>query len=178
MLFRHIPASVFAPQANQLLQASQPTRAPKSKPSTPTPTASQSKVDVEGSQDKASRVVSFEAGMSAKDYIEEFYMLVPQKTDESDDISAREYAGINGQALTRQALSFVQNFICNALDACMDDYTKAHTDARTLRSMIQNACKILAILSKYQAPSTIQGYFSGTWLEKMRTASCKVRIKR
>ncbi|KAG0261587.1 hypothetical protein BG011_000876 [Mortierella polycephala] len=175
MLFRHIPASVFAPQANQLLQASQPTRAPKSKPSTPTPTASQSKVDVEGSQDKASRVVSFEVGMSAKDYIEEFYMLVPQKADESDDISAREYAGINGQALTRQALSFVQNFICNALDACMDDYTKAHTDARTLRSMIQNACKILSILSKYQAPSTIQGYFSGLWLEKMRTASCKAR---
>ncbi|KAF9186710.1 hypothetical protein BGZ51_001791 [Haplosporangium sp. Z 767] len=175
MLFRHIPASVFASQANQPLQASQPTRAPKSKPSTPTPTASQSKVDIERSQNKASRVVSFEAGMSAKDYIEEFYMLVPQKVDESDDISAREYAGINGQALTQQALSFVQNFICNALDACMDDHTKVHTDARTLRSMIQNACKILSILSKYQAPSTVQGYFSGLWLEKMRTASCKAR---
>ncbi|KAG9326517.1 hypothetical protein KVV02_007666 [Mortierella alpina] len=170
MLFRHIPASVFAPQTNQLVQGSQPSRAPKSKSSTPTPSASQGKAD---QANKAAKIVAFESGMSAKDYIEEFYMLQPQKTDEPQDVSAREYAGINGQILTQEALSLVQNFIGSVLQEAMNDEEGVHT--RTSRAMIQKACKILSILSKHQSPpSNSQGYFSGFWLEQMRTASCKV----
>ncbi|KAG0208460.1 hypothetical protein BGX28_000598 [Mortierella sp. GBA30] len=163
MLFRHIPASVFAPQTNQMAQGSQPTRAPKSKPSTPTPSAA---------QNKAIKIVSFEAGMSAKEYIEEFYMLQPQKADELQDASAREYAGISGMVLTQQALAFVQTFIGKVLQACMAE-SRTHTP--TLRTMVQRSCKILSILSKNQSPPvTLQDYFSGLWLEQMRTASSKV----
>ncbi|KAG0365844.1 hypothetical protein BGZ54_006153 [Gamsiella multidivaricata] len=173
MLFRHIPASVFAPLTPQVLQAAQPTRAPKSKPSTPTPAAAQSKAENGGNQQGTSKIVSFEPGMSAKDYIEEFYMLLPQESDGSDVSTSKEYAGIKGQTLTQQALSFIQSFICNALDVCMNDITKTHT--QILRAMIQKACKIVLILSKYQVPpATPEDYFSGLWLEKMRTACCKV----
>ena len=169
MLFRHIPASVFAPQANQLLQAPQPTRTSKSKPSTPVPAPS--KGESTGPSPASTKVISFEPGMSAKDYIEEFYMLVPQKTDESD-AATKEYAGINGQALRQQALTITQNFISNILDSCMDGDSRTHI--RTLRSMIQKSCKILSILSRYQTPSSPQDYFSGPWLDKMRLACYKV----
>ncbi|KAF9398703.1 hypothetical protein BGX21_007403 [Mortierella sp. AD011] len=171
MLFRHIPASVFAPQAvAQLLQPAQPTRAPKSKPSTPTPTAAQNKSENVSNQQGATKIVSFDPHMSAKDYIEEFYMLQPQKScDDEDNSTAKEYAGIRGEVLTQQALLSTQNFIRNALDVCIKDTYKVNT--QTLRAMIQKACKILLILSKYQAPpSTPEGYFSGLWLEKMRSA--------
>ncbi|KAF9924707.1 hypothetical protein FBU30_005377 [Linnemannia zychae] len=164
MLFRHIPASVFAPQANQLLQASQPTRAPKSKPSTPVPTSNK------GDNNVSSKIISFEPGMSAKDYIEEFYMLVPQKAEEADS-PIKEYAGINGQALSQQALTIIQNFISNILDACMAD--DARTNIRTLRTMIQKSCKVLSILSRYQTPNSPQDYFTGLWLDKMRLACYK-----
>ncbi|KAF9137838.1 hypothetical protein BGX30_009855 [Mortierella sp. GBA39] len=167
MLFRHIPASVFAPQANQLIQAPQPTRASKSKPSTPVPTPN--KGESNGPAD-ASNVISFEPGMSAKDYIEEFFMLVPQRTDESD-LATKEYAGISGHALRQQALTIIQNFISNILDACMADDSR--TNIRTLRTMIQKSCKILSILSRYQTPSSPQDYFSGPWLDKMRLACHK-----
>ncbi|KAG0004507.1 hypothetical protein BGZ79_009040 [Entomortierella chlamydospora] len=171
MLFRHIPASVFAPQAvAQLIQPAQPTRAPKSKPSTPTPTAAQNKSENASNQQGATKIVSFDPHMNAKDYIEEFYMLQPQKScDDEDNSTAKEYAGIRGEVLTQQALLSIQNFIRNALDVCIKDTHKANT--QTLRAMIQKACKILLILSKYQAPpSTSEGYFSGLWLEKMRSA--------
>lgn len=171
MLFRHIPASVFAPQANQLLQAPQPTRAPKSKPSIPVSTPN--KGDSNESDATPTKVISFELGMSAKGYIEEFFMLVPQKVDESDS-TTKEYAGINGQALRQQALTVIQNFISNILDACMVDDSR--TNIRTLRTMIQKSCKILSILSRYQTPSSPQDYFSGLWLEKMRLACYKVYI--
>lgn len=171
MLFRHIPASVFAPQANQLLQAPQPTRAPKSKPSTPVPMPNKGNGD--GSAATPTKVISFEPGMSAKSYIEEFFMLVPQKTGESDS-TTKEYAGINGQALRQQALTIIQNFISNILDACMADDSR--TNIRTLRTMIQKSCKILSILSRYQTPSSPQDYFSGPWLDKMRLACYKVCI--
>ncbi|KAF9347056.1 hypothetical protein BGX26_001433 [Mortierella sp. AD094] len=170
MLFRHIPASVFAPQAvAQLLQPAQPTRAPKSKPPTPTPTAAQSKHENASNQQSAAKIVSFDPHMSAKDYIEEFYMLQPQKSSDEDNSATKEYAGIRGEALTQQALLFTQNFIRNALDVCIKNTSKANTQA--LRAMIQKACKILLILSRYQTPpSTSEGYFSGLWLEKMRSA--------
>ncbi|KAK5828752.1 Dopey, N-terminal-domain-containing protein [Linnemannia elongata] len=168
MLFRHIPASVFAPQANQLIQAPQPTRAPKSKPSTPATTTN--KGESNGPAAVATKVISFEPGMSAKDYIEEFFMLVPQKTNESES-TTKEYAGINGQALRQQALTIIQNFISNILDACMADDSR--TNIRTLRTMIQKSCKILSILSRYQTPSSPQNNFSGPWLDKMRLACHK-----
>ncbi|KAF9115351.1 hypothetical protein BGX27_008120 [Mortierella sp. AM989] len=171
MLFRHIPASVFAPQAvTQLLQPAQPTRASKSKPSTPAPVAAQSKSENANNQQNVTKVVTFDPHMHAKDYIEEFYMLQPQKSSsDGDGSTTREYAGIKGQALTQQALLFTQKFIYNALDVCINDTSKAST--KILRAMIQKACKILLILSKYQSPpNTPEEYFSGPWLEKMRTA--------
>ena len=169
MLFRHIPASVFAPQANQLIQAPQPTRAPKSKPSTPVPTTNK---EGSGPAPASTKVISFEQGMSAKDYIEEFYMLVPQKVDEPESTLTKEYAGINGQALRQQALTIIQNFISNILDACMGEDSRTHI--RTLRTMTQKSCKILSILSRYQTPSSPHDYFSGPWLDKMRLACYKV----
>ncbi|KAG0295715.1 hypothetical protein BGZ98_001266 [Dissophora globulifera] len=174
MLFRHIPASVFAPQSIQLLQAPLPARVPKSKPSTPTPSLSHSKPDTANNQQMTTKIISFDSGMSAKDYIEEFYMLQPQKQDETEDAATtKEYSGIKGQALTQEALKYIQNFFYNVLDVCMNDTAKGHT--QTLRSMIQKACKILLILSKYQhPPSTSEDYFSGPWIEKMRTALYKV----
>ncbi|KAF8965668.1 hypothetical protein BGZ46_000564 [Entomortierella lignicola] len=170
MLFRHIPASVFAPQTiTQLIQPAQPTRTSKSKPSTPIPTTAQSKSENSNNQN-VTKVVSFDSNMSAKDYIEEFYMLQPQKSsDDGDSSTTKEYAGIRGQALTQQALLFTQNFIHNALDVCVNN--TPISNIQTLRSMIQKACKILSILSKHQTPpSTPEDYFSGLWLEKMRSA--------
>jgi hypothetical protein len=167
MLFRHIPASVFAPQANQLTQAPQPTRAPKSKSSIPAPTPNKG----EGNEPASTKIIAFEPGMSAKEYIEEFYMLVPQKTDESDS-ATKEYAGINGQALRQEALTIIQSFISNILDACMAEDARANI--RTLRTMIQKSCKILSILSRYQTPVSPHDYFSGPWLDKMRQACHKV----
>ncbi|KAF9201272.1 hypothetical protein BGZ49_008474 [Haplosporangium sp. Z 27] len=170
MLFRHIPASVFAPQTvTQLIQPAQPTRTSKSKPSTPIPTTAQSKSENSNNQN-VTKVVSFDSNMSAKDYIEEFYMLQPQKSsDDGDSSTTKEYAGIRGQALTQQALLFTQNFIRNALDVCVNN--TPISNIQTLRSMIQKACKILSILSKHQTPpSTPEDYFSGLWLEKMRSA--------
>lgn len=178
-LFRHIPASVFAPQAtSQALLPSQPTRAPKSKPSTPTPGSQHGRPD---SNQASATVISFDVGMSAKDYIEEFYILQPATaattttTTTSEESSAKEYAGIKGHALTHQALTLVQNFISNVLDTCMKDEEGVHT--KTLRPMILKACKTLAILSRYQSPPIVaEDYFSGPWLEKMRTTCCKVRL--
>ncbi|KAF9312603.1 hypothetical protein BG003_006119 [Podila horticola] len=166
MLFRHIPASVFAPQAAQLLQAAQPTRAPKSKPSTPTPSQGHGKQ--EGLQ-PSTRVIAFNTESSAKDYIEEFYMLRAQESQEGDDNSSKEYSGIKGQALTLQALAFIQNFICSVLDECKKDEARVHT--RTLRTMVQKACKTLSILSKYKVPPNCpEEYLQGPWLNKMRDA--------
>ncbi|KAF9960614.1 hypothetical protein BGZ65_012020 [Modicella reniformis] len=168
-LFRDIPASVFAPQTAQLLQATQPTRAPKSKPPTPTPSASRNKPDTESNQQPMTKVISFEPGMSVTDYIGEFYMFQPQKADDIDATASKEYAGIKGQVLTQQALRFVQSIILGVLDVCMNDSAKAHTNV--LRAAIQKSCKTLLILSRYQSPSsTLDSYFSGPWLEKMRTA--------
>lgn len=111
--------------------------------------------------------------MSAKDYIEEFYILRPSTHSNTEDTTAKEYAGIKGQALTQQALAFIQNFVSNVLDLCMKDEDGVHT--RTLRPMILKACKTLTILSRYQSPPTLpDDYFSGLWLDKMRTACCKV----
>ncbi|GJJ70854.1 hypothetical protein EMPS_03204 [Entomortierella parvispora] len=171
MLFRHIPASVFAPQAiSQALQPLLPTRASKSKPGTPTPGSQHGKSD--GNQMSA-RIVTFDSGMSAKDYIEEFYILRPSTPSNSDETTAKEYAGIKGQSLTHEALGFIQKFICNVLDLCMKDEDGVHT--KTLRPMILKACKTLTILSRYQSPPTVsEDYFSGLWLDKMRTACCKV----
>ncbi|KAK3825766.1 MAG: Dopey, N-terminal-domain-containing protein [Benniella sp.] len=169
MLFRFIPASVFAPHTIQSQLTAQPTRAPKSKSSTPTPSASQSKQDVGDNQQQAIKVISFEPGMSAKDYAEEFFMLQPQQVDNSDASISKEYAGIKGQALTQQALCFIQNIISSILDVFMKDDAKAHTIV--LRQMIQKSCKTLLILSRYHImPSTPDNRFSGPWLEKMRTA--------
>ncbi|KAF9918461.1 hypothetical protein BX616_008681 [Lobosporangium transversale] len=171
MLFRHIPASVFVPQATmQSLQAPQPTRAPKSKPSTPVPTPAHTKSESTSSNQQP-KIITFDSRMDVKDYIEEFYMLRPQKSDDIEDASTtKEYAGIRGEALTQQALVFIQNFIQNILDACMKDSMKAH--AHTSRTMIQKACKILLILSRYHAPSTsVDDCFTGDWIEKMRAAS-------
>ncbi|KAI1316511.1 hypothetical protein EDD11_009924 [Mortierella claussenii] len=175
MLFRHIPASVFASQpTTQLLQAPQSTRAPKSKPSTPASTSTHSKAENAGNSQQT-KIVSFDSRASAKDYIADFYMLQPQKADADaeDPSSTKEYAGIKGQALTEQALMFIQNFIRNALDVCMKDSTRKNI--QPLRAMIQKACKILLILSKYQAPpTTADDFFGGEWLEKMRTACREV----
>jgi hypothetical protein len=172
MLFRHIPASVFAPQASsQALQPSLPTRAPKSKPATPTPGAQHGRHD---HNQTSARIISFDAGMSAKDYIEEFYVLRPSTPNNAEELAGKEYAGIKGQALTQQALTFIQNFINSILDLCMADEEGVHT--KTLRPMILKACKTLSILSRYQSPPTMSDeYFSGLWLDKMRTACCKVR---
>ncbi|KAF9430127.1 hypothetical protein BGZ94_008233 [Podila epigama] len=169
MLFRHIPASVFAAQAPQALQAAQPTRASKSKPSTPTPAQGHGKDDNSAQQQQTTQIISFGPESNAKDYIEEFYVLKPQEAQTGDSNSAKEYTGIRGQALTQQALTFIQNFISNVLDVSAKDATKAHT--RILRAMIQKACKTLSILSKYKAPPTrAEDYLAGPWLEKMRAA--------
>ncbi|KAF8924042.1 hypothetical protein BGZ58_002248, partial [Dissophora ornata] len=173
MLFRHIPASVFAPKVVQQLQAPQLSRAPMSKPSTPTPSVSRGTSDNVESQQTKTKIITFHAGMSAKEYIEEFYMLRPQKAEDVDSSTTKEYTGIKGQALTQVALSLIEDFICNALDVCMGDSGKAHT--QILRSMIQKACKIILTLSKYRTPpNTPEDYFSGPWIEKMRMASHKV----
>lgn len=111
--------------------------------------------------------------MSAKDYVEEFFMLQPQKVDDGDASINKEYTGIRGQALTQQALIFIQGIIHHVLDVCMSADAKGHTNV--LRGIIQKCCKTLLILSRYQAPpSTPEGYFSGLWLEKMRTACHQV----
>jgi len=111
--------------------------------------------------------------MTAKDYIEEFYILRPSTPSNTEETTAKEYAGIKGQALTQQALTLIQDFICNVLDLCTKDEDGVHTKA--LRPMILKACKTLTILSRYQSPPTVSDdYFSGLWLDKMRTACCKV----
>ncbi|KAG0344934.1 hypothetical protein BG004_004061 [Podila humilis] len=167
MLFRHIPASVFAPQATQMLQAAQPTRAPKSKSSTPTPSQGHVKQDQSAQQQLSTKVITFNSQSSAKDYIEEFYMLKPQETLDVADDSSKEYSGIKGQDLTIQSLAFIQNFISSVLDECKKDEAKIHT--RTLRTMVQKACKTLSILSKYKAqPTCPEEYLQGSWLNKMR----------
>lgn len=174
MLFRHIPSSVFTPQTVQLLQTTQATRAPKSKSSTPTPSGTQNKPDAGDNQQLTARVISFESNMSAKDYIEEFFALQPREVNDEDDTSANKvYAGIRGHMLTQQSLSFIQNIIHHILDVCMNSDTKAPTPL--LRTMIQKCCKTLLILARYHpSPTTPNGYFSGPWLEKMRTACHQV----
>lgn len=92
---------------------------------------------------------------------------------QGDDASTKEYSGIKGQALTLQALTFIQNFISSVLDECKKDEAKHHT--RTLRTMVQKACKTLSILSKYMVPpSCPEEYLQGPWLDKMRDACSTV----
>ncbi|KAF9430197.1 hypothetical protein BGZ76_000932 [Entomortierella beljakovae] len=171
MLLPLIPPSVFAPQTvTQLLQPAQPTRAPKSKSSSSTLSASQNKTGSGNAQENATQTVSFDPNMSARSYIEEFYMLQPQKLgDDNDPSITKEYSGIRGRALTQQALSYIQNFIYNALEACIKETSKEN--AQTLKSMVQKACHILLSISRLRShPSTPEEFFSGPWLEKMRSA--------
>lgn len=94
---------------------------------------------------------------------------------QGDDSSTKEYSGIKGQALTLQALAFIQNFISSVLDECKKDEARLHT--RTLRTMVQKACKSLSILSKYKVPpSCSEEYLQGPWLDKMRDACSTVSI--
>lgn len=100
-------------------------------------------------------------------------MLKAQEPQEGDDSSTKEYSGIKGQALTLQALTFIQNFISSVLDECKKDEAKDHT--RTLRTMVQKACKTLSILSKYmEPPNCPEEYLQGPWLDKMRDACSTV----
>lgn len=102
-------------------------------------------------------------------------MLRAQESQEGDDNSSKEYSGIKGQALTLQALAFIQNFICSVLDECKKDEARVHT--RTLRTMVQKACKTLSILSKYKVPPNCpEEYLQGPWLNKMRDACSTVSI--
>ncbi|KAG0088885.1 hypothetical protein BGZ92_005611, partial [Podila epicladia] len=88
---------------------------------------------------------------------------------EGEDNSTKEYSGIKGQALTLQALAFIQSFISSVLDECKKDEARLHT--RTLRTMVQKACKTLSILSKYKVPPNCsEEYLQGPWLDKMRDA--------
>ncbi|KAF9581925.1 hypothetical protein BGW38_000888, partial [Lunasporangiospora selenospora] len=178
ILFNHIPASVFTPQPHQLLQAPQPTRTPKSKPSTPTPTQSLGKQ--ENDSQSLSKPASLEPGMAASEYIEEFYMLLPKKAEDGKDETgaAKEYVGIRGQALTLRALLYIQSFIGHVLDECMKYQQNEQSKelSQGFRSMIQKACRCLLIVSRYQIPPTSpEEYLSGPWLVKMRYASCKAQ---
>ncbi|KAG0232967.1 hypothetical protein BGW42_007780 [Actinomortierella wolfii] len=174
MLLRHIPASVFTPISPQASQPSQSSRSSKSKSSTPTPSLSpqdeQSSSNT-NTQPVQTKVVTFEPHMSARSYIEEFYVLTPGSADASEVSVSKEYAGIRGQALSQQALSLIQQFIRHVVQACIDDLEGLHT--RTYRPMIEKACKILTILSKHKLHAKDFSQFSGEWLDVLRECCSK-----
>ncbi|KAG0266708.1 hypothetical protein DFQ27_009484 [Actinomortierella ambigua] len=174
MLLRNIPPAVFTPISPQALQAAQTPRSSKSKPSTPTPILpphDEQPSTNDTTQPAQSKIVVFEPHMSAKSYIEEFYVLTPRSPEATEGSVSKEYVGIRGQALSQQTLSFIQQFISHVVRACINDTEGLHTP--TYRPMIEKTCKILTILSKHKVQAKDFSHFSGEWLDVLRECCSK-----